>query len=51
MTDDLRSMTGGRGAFTMSFSHYEEMPTHLAEKVIAEHRKKGWKPQPVVDLP
>jgi elongation factor G len=36
---DLRSMTGGRGAFTMSFSHYEEMPTHLAEKVIAEHRK------------
>jgi elongation factor G len=36
---DLRSMTGGRGAFTMTFSHYEEMPAHLAEKVIAEYRQ------------
>ena len=27
---DLRSMTGGRGAFSMAFSHYEELPTHLA---------------------
>ena len=36
---DLRSMTGGRGAFTMTFSHYEEMPSHLADKVIAEHRR------------
>ena len=36
---DLRSMTGGRGAFTMAFSHYEEMPAHLADKVIAEHRR------------
>ena len=31
---DLRSMTGGRGAFSMTFSHYEEMPSHLASKVI-----------------
>ncbi len=36
---DLRSMTGGRGAFTMTFSHYEEMPSHLASKVIEEYRK------------
>jgi elongation factor G len=36
---DLRSMTGGRAAFTMRFSHYEEVPTHLAEKVIAEAQK------------
>ena len=35
---DLRSMTGGRGAFTMTFDHYEEMPSHLAAKVIAEHQ-------------
>jgi elongation factor G len=35
---DLRSMTGGRGAFTMTFSHYDEMPSHLADKVIAQHR-------------
>ncbi|MBW1645491.1 MAG: elongation factor G [Deltaproteobacteria bacterium] len=33
---DLRSMTGGRGMFTMKFSHYEEVPAHLAEKIIAE---------------
>jgi elongation factor G len=33
---DLRSITGGRGVFTMRFSHYEEVPSHLAEKVIAE---------------
>ena len=38
---DLRSMTSGRGAFTMEFDHYEELPSHLAEKVIkeAEERK------------
>ena len=31
----LRSMTGGRGAYSMEFSHYEEVPPFLAEKVIA----------------
>ncbi|MDY6905991.1 MAG: elongation factor G [Thermodesulfobacteriota bacterium] len=31
---DLRSMTGGRGKFTLEFSHYEVMPTQEAEKVI-----------------
>ena len=36
---DLRSMTGGRGAFTMTGSHYEEMPSHLASKVIEEYQK------------
>jgi elongation factor G len=36
---DLRSMTGGRGAFTMTFSHYEEMPSHLASKVIEEYQR------------
>ena len=36
---DLRSMTGGRGAFSMTFSHYEEMPQHLAQKVIDEYVK------------
>jgi len=33
---DLRSMTGGHGMFSMDFSHYEEIPSHMAEKVIAE---------------
>ncbi|MFZ5571168.1 MAG: elongation factor G [Thermodesulfobacteriota bacterium] len=31
---DLNSMTGGRGVFTMEFSHYEEVPSQLAEKLI-----------------
>jgi elongation factor G len=36
---DLRSITGGRGAFSMTFSHYEEMPQHLAQKVIDEYQQ------------
>jgi elongation factor G len=36
---DLRSMTGGRGAFTMMFSHYEEMPQQLAQRVIDEYQQ------------
>jgi len=36
---DLRSMTGGRGAFSMTFSHYEEMPSNLAQKVIASYQE------------
>jgi len=36
---DLRSMTGGRGAFTMRFSHYEEMPAQIAQKVIEEAQR------------
>ncbi len=38
---DLRSLTGGRGTFSATLDHYEEVPSHLAEKVIAEHRKNG----------
>ena len=37
---DLRSITGGRGVFTMTYSHYEEVPAHLADKVIAESQKE-----------
>ena len=33
---DLRSMTGGRGVFTMEFSHYDEVPGHLSEKIVNE---------------
>ena len=33
-TTDLRSMTGGRGVFTMEFSHYEQVPTHLMQGII-----------------
>jgi elongation factor G len=37
---DLNSKTGGRGTFTMEFSHYEEVPSQLAEKVIAQAKKE-----------
>jgi elongation factor G len=33
---DLRSITSGRGSFEARFSHYEEAPPHVAEKVIKE---------------
>ena len=33
---DLRSRTQGRGVYTMTFDHYEEVPKNVAEKVISE---------------
>jgi elongation factor G len=38
-TTDLRSMTGGRGVFSMEFSHYEVVPAHIAAEVIAARQK------------
>jgi elongation factor G len=35
-SNDLKSMTSDRGLFSMEFSHYEEVPSHLAQKVISE---------------
>jgi len=35
-SNDLRSMTSDRGLFTSEFSHYEEVPSHLAQKIISE---------------
>ena len=35
---DLRSMTQGRGNFTMEFSHYQEAPPNVTQKVIAERQ-------------
>jgi len=37
---DLRSMTGGRGTFEMTFSHYEEVPPHVTEKVVAQAKQQ-----------
>ena len=36
---DLRSMTQGRGGFTMKRSHYEEVPPHISQKVISDREK------------
>ncbi len=35
---NLKSMTQGRGTFTMQFNHYEEVPAHVAQKIIAERQ-------------
>ena len=36
----LTSMTGGRGSYEMNFSHYDEVPSHLSQKIIDEHKSK-----------
>ncbi|HEY2215942.1 MAG TPA: elongation factor G, partial [Solirubrobacteraceae bacterium] len=33
---DLRSITGGQGDYTLEFLHYEEVPAHLAQKVVSQ---------------
>jgi elongation factor G len=37
---DLRSITGGRGMFTMKHSHYDEVPSHLQDQLVAEVQKE-----------
>ncbi len=39
-TTVLRSITGGRGVFTMEFDHYEIVPSHLAQEIIAARQKE-----------
>ena len=36
---DLRSMTAGRGMYTMEFSHYDEVPAQISEKIVEEVNK------------
>jgi len=39
---DLKSITQGRGSFTTEFSHYEETPPHVSQKIIAQRQaEKG----------
>ncbi|MDO9065756.1 MAG: elongation factor G, partial [Chloroflexota bacterium] len=35
---DLRSMTQGRGTYSMEFSHYEQIPASVAEEIISKAR-------------
>ena len=36
--NELRSMTGGRGIYTMTFNHYETVPANVAQPIIAAHK-------------
>ena len=36
----LRSMTGGRGSYTLKFDHYDEVPDHVSQPIVAEYEKK-----------
>ena len=38
---DLRAITGGRGDYTMDFLRYDEVPGHIAQKVVAEAKSDG----------
>ncbi|MDD2365901.1 MAG: elongation factor G [Desulfuromonadaceae bacterium] len=35
-SNDLKSMTSDRGMFSIEFSHYEEVPSHLSQKIVAD---------------
>jgi elongation factor G len=37
---ELRSLTGGRGTYSATLDHYEEVPGHIADRVIADHKKE-----------
>ena len=39
-TTQVRSITGGRGYFTMEFDHYDVVPTHIANQIIEAHKKE-----------
>ncbi len=36
---ELRSMTGGRGSYALTFDHYDEVPEHVAQQIVAEYEK------------
>ena len=36
--NELRSMTGGRGIYTMNFSHYDQVPPQIAQTITAAHK-------------
>jgi len=41
--NQLHSLTSGKGLYSMSFSHYEEVPSHLAQKIIEERKAQSEK--------
>lgn len=39
--NQLQGLTSGRGLYSMEFSHYEEVPGHLAQRIIAGKYARG----------
>ncbi|MCM8818003.1 MAG: elongation factor G [Candidatus Omnitrophica bacterium] len=39
-TNELRSITSGKGTYSMEFSHYEEVPSHIASKIIEQRKQE-----------
>ncbi len=39
-TTDLRSITGGRGLFSMEFAHYETVPNHITSEIVEKKSKE-----------
>ena len=37
---ELRSLSGGRGSFSATLAQYEEVPSHVAQKIIDQHKKE-----------
>ena len=37
---ELRSITGGEGSYTMSISHHDAVPSHIASQIVARHKKE-----------
>ena len=37
---DLRSMTQGRGNFSLKFSHYEEVPANIAQEIVEKAKEE-----------
>ena len=37
---ELRSITGGRGTFSAQLDHYEDVPGHIADKIVEAHKKE-----------
>lgn len=40
-SNDLRSMSGGRGIYNMTFSHYERVPGHLIDSIVKSHQAEA----------
>ena len=38
--NQLHSLTSGRGLYSMEFSHYEEVPSNIAQKIIEERKRE-----------